>query len=500
MMTDQEKIPVIVGVGQYNDRPEKPDDGLDSLGLMENALRIANENAGGGWLSSIESLATVRQISYPDIENIDQLLADRLGAGPRHLETTKMPSGDSPILLLNEAANRIGSGEVKVAAIVGGEALRTAANEARKRAPSDQNFNAVRERTLRMAPPFRRRYGLISPIDIYPLYENACRSSYGQSLEEGQRESGEIWSRFAEVAKNNNGAWIRNGASVEDIVSPGPSNRPIAHPYTKFLVANSSVNQGAGYLVTSLAEARRRNVDESRLIYIGLGAAAHEDSEPLHRDTYDRSPSMGISIQKTLELNKLKVDDIDFVELYSCFPCVPKMARRELNWPLDKPATVHGGLTFGGGPIGNYMAHAVACMVEKLREGGKFGLLFGNGGLATSNHTIVLSKAPIEAAQFPQNFDFQKEADAAREALPPIEEAYEGNATLETYTVYYDRDGSSKGGVVVARTPAGSRTLAKVPAGDANAVEVLTSGEKDPVGMLGAIQRNDAGDNIWKFQ
>jgi len=36
-----------------------------------------------------------------------------------------MASGDSPILLLNEAANRIGAGEIEVAAIVGGEALRT---------------------------------------------------------------------------------------------------------------------------------------------------------------------------------------------------------------------------------------------------------------------------------------------------------------------------------------------------------------------------------------
>lgn len=31
-MTDPERIPVIIGVGQVNDRPTDPDDGLDSLG------------------------------------------------------------------------------------------------------------------------------------------------------------------------------------------------------------------------------------------------------------------------------------------------------------------------------------------------------------------------------------------------------------------------------------------------------------------------------------
>ena len=90
--------------------------------------------------------------------------------------------------------------------------------------------------------------------------------------------------------------------------------------------------------------------------------------------------------------------DLDLVELYSCFPCVPKMARRVLDWPLDRPITVFGGLTFGGGPIGNYMSHAVCCMVERLRERKGKGLLFANGGYATHNHTILLSSEPTGAA------------------------------------------------------------------------------------------------------
>ena len=45
MSVSEDRIPVIIGVGQINDRPENPVDGLDSLGLMVEALRIAEHLA-----------------------------------------------------------------------------------------------------------------------------------------------------------------------------------------------------------------------------------------------------------------------------------------------------------------------------------------------------------------------------------------------------------------------------------------------------------------------
>src|SRR3546814_16774939 len=97
-----------------------------------------------------------------------------------------------------------------------------------------------------------------------PLYENATRAAWGQSLAEAQFESAEIWSRFSDVAAANDGAWIRKPASPKDILKVDERNRPIAFPYSKLMVANSSVNQGAGFLVASLAEAWRRGIPEDR--------------------------------------------------------------------------------------------------------------------------------------------------------------------------------------------------------------------------------------------
>jgi acetyl-CoA C-acetyltransferase len=65
---------------------------------------------------------------------------------------------------------------------------------------------------------------------------------------------------------------------------------------------------------------------------------------------------MDTAIRRTLELNAMTGADFDHVELYSCFPCVPKMARRVLGWPLDKPATVFGGLTFGQSTLAPILA------------------------------------------------------------------------------------------------------------------------------------------------
>src|SRR5690606_37969373 len=97
-----------------------------------------------------------------------------------------------------------------------------------------------------------------------------------------------------------------------------------------------------------------------------------------------------------------------------------------IGWPADRPATVFGGLTFGGGPIGNYMSHAVVRMVLKLRESGVRGLLFANGGYATNNHSIVLARQPFPLETVRADFDFQAEADAAREPVPELDETYTG--------------------------------------------------------------------------
>lgn len=494
---DPELLPVIVGVGQINDRPAVPTEGMDPVELMAASLRKAEADAGADLIADADWLAVVKQISFPQITDGAPPLAAALGIHPAEMTQSIGPNGDSPVLLLNEAANRIGAGETRIALVAGAEALRTAGARAAAAAADGKKPDALRDATHRVKKGYAQSYGLMVPTDVYPLYENGLRARLGQSLAEAQAESGAIWSKFSEVAAANENAWIRKPASAEAVVTPDGNNRPIAFPYTKLQVANAAVNQGAGFIVTSVAEARRRGIPEDKWIYVGNGAAAHEDDSWLVRDTYDHSPSMDVSIRRALDLNAVTPADLTAVELYSCFPCIPKLARRTIDWPLDKPATVFGGLTFGGGPIGNYMSHAIASMVDTLRADPGTGLLFANGGYATHNHSIVVSSKPIAAARFPRDYDFQAEADAARGAVPEQVRDYAGPATLETFTVFYGREGTPRSGVVVARTPDSKRTLANVPGDDAETIARLTA-DATPVGLAGTVE---AGEELmrWRF-
>ena len=496
---DETRIPVIVGVGQFNDRPPRDTEGMDPLGLMMEALRRADRDAGGGWLSKIQSLGVVGQISYPEIKDSHLRLAEALGIQASFLDLT-LPFGDTPVKLINDAANLIGAGKIVIAAAVGAEALRTAAAKALAQSSSGKRSSALKGVVQQQSQSLMSKYGLETPTDIYPLYENSCRVAWGQTLSEAQTESAVLWSALSKVAAVNPHAWLHTPLEPDEIIAQTPQNRLIAYPYRKYMVANSAVNQGAAVIITSLDEARRRGVPSDRLVYIGPGVAAHEPDNILARYSYNDSPGMRVSIEKTLLLNDLTTADLDCVELYSCFPCITKMARRALGWPLGKPSSVYGGLTFGGGPIGNCMMHAAACMVEKIRHGARRGLIFANGGYATHNHTIILSRTLPKAHAFPQSYDYQKEADSLRRPAPDFIEDYTGAGIIETYTVIYDRQGAAMFGIVIARTPDGGRFICRVPKDDTEGIEFLASGNSEPIGTAGTAARAQNGYVVWKCQ
>ena len=164
------------------------------------------------------------------------------------------------------------------------------------------------------------------------------------------------------------------------------------------MVANPTVNMGGAVLLTSLAKARAAGVPEDRLVYPIGGASAEEPRDYLVRDQFYESHPQNAVLKAVMDLVEGDGKKFDAIELYSCFPCVPKMARRTLGLGPDVQPTVTGGLTFFGAPLNTYMTHAACAMVRKLRDGGKLGLLYGQGGFVTKHHGLVLSReAPKQA-------------------------------------------------------------------------------------------------------
>jgi acetyl-CoA C-acetyltransferase len=249
--------------------------------------------------------------------------------------------------------------------------------------------------------------------------------------------------------------------------------------------------------VTSLAKARAAGIAEDRLVYPCGGASAEEPRDYLVRDQFCESHPQNAVLRAVMDLVGGNGRAFDAIELYSCFPCVPKMARRTLGLGADVQPTVTGGLTFFGAPLNTYMTHAACAMVRRLRAGAKLGLLYGQGGFVTKHHALVLSRqAPRDALA--QDTSVQAEADRHKGAVPDFVTEASGKGVVESFTVLYGRNGEVEHGVVMLRTAADARTLARVPAQDGATLGHLMNMDRSPVGSRGEITMAADGVPEWR--
>jgi acetyl-CoA C-acetyltransferase len=141
-----------------------------------------------------------------------------------------------------------------------------------------------------------------------------------------------------------------------------------------------------------------------------------------------------------LDLAGVGIDDVAIVDLYSCFPAAVQLGAKSLGLSRDRQLTRTGGLSFAGGPWNNYVMHAIATMMNDLREQpGENGLVWANGGYTTKHAFGVYSTAPPADGYryaYPQD-----QIDAMpRRILAEAADAA-GSTTVEAYTVMHSRDG-----------------------------------------------------------
>jgi acetyl-CoA C-acetyltransferase len=496
----EHRIPVIIGIGEIVDRPNEITEGLEPLALLEQALKRAEQDSGGQWLGEIQSLDIVNFLSWRYHDPASQL-SERLGIKPAHAYYGPV-GGESPIRYLHEAAQRIARGECDVAAVCGAEAQSTATKAARAgiALPWTPFAHEVPEpkRGAAFQKPIAVKLGVFKPVTVYPFYEAATAARWGQTPREAIAEAGGLWSSYSSVAAQNPNAWLKRHFTAQEITTPTPDNRLIAWPYTKLQVANPTVNMGSAVLITSLAKARAAGIAEHRLVHVVGGASAEEPRDYLERDQFFESHAQNAVLDAAMALARGEGRAFDAVELYSCFPCVPKMARRTLGLSADVAPTVTGGLTFFGAPLNTYMTHAACAMVRQLRNGGKLGLLYGQGGFVTKHHALVLSaQAPRQALA--QHTSVQAEADRNRGAVPDFVTEADGKAAVESFTVIYGRNGEVEHGVVMLRTSNDMRALARVPANDKTTLAHLLNLDRTPVGSVGELATAEDGILQWRM-
>ncbi|MCY4264974.1 MAG: acetyl-CoA acetyltransferase, partial [Gammaproteobacteria bacterium] len=123
-----------------------------------------------------------------------------------------------------------------------------------------------------------------------------------------------------------------------------------------------------------------------------------------------------------------------------------------LGVPLDDPRglTLTGGLPFFGGPGNNYSMHAIASLLPLLRNNRKaFGMVTANGGYLSKHATGIYSARPYVGCWKREDPAIcQQQVDAL--AYPCFTEVPTGAATIETYTVCYEK-GIPTRGIVIGR-------------------------------------------------
>ncbi|MFQ5479383.1 MAG: acetyl-CoA acetyltransferase [Candidatus Binatia bacterium] len=464
--------PILVGAGQFTQRDVEPDQALEPVDMMAEASRRAAMDAGttprSNILESVDSVSVVNILGW-NYRNAPGLLSARLGISPRETIYSTV-GGNTPQWFVNETADRIASGKVRVALLAGAEALYSYHRARKAGVWLDWSKGGDGDPTVagedRMGSTAEEMsHGLQMPIQIYPLFENALRAHRGLSINEHRRYLGSLCSSLSSVVSNNPYAWFRDPRTEECLTVVSEDNRYIAFPYTKYMNAIITVDQSAALIMTSVSAARALGIHPERWVFLHGSGDAHDLWYVTQRQNYYSAPALRLAGEKALTMARISIDEVDYLDLYSCFPCAVQIGRSMLGISEEdsRPLTVTGGLACHGGPGNNYTMHAIATMTSKLRsDPGSKGLVTGMGWYLTKHSVGVYSSEPPARAwrrERPENY--QPLIDRSKH--PVFESRPDGRADVETYTVLFNREGRPEKGIVIGRLADHSRFVANTP-------------------------------------
>jgi acetyl-CoA C-acetyltransferase len=454
-----DRAPVLVGLGEIVCRPDEgpaPDPGV----MMAEAVGRAAADAGpGALLGRVDVVAVAPSAGWPDGDP-GRSVCEHLGIGARTLRAS-MQGGNGPQLLLGGLGAEIAAGRIDSAIVCGAEALYTLARnggppDAWAAADPQREADVIVEGEADPGTDAEREVGLIAPIMAYPLIENAIGHRRGESQDQHLKLISRLWAGFSEVAAGQPCAWTPEAHTAAELAHAGPENRLVTHPYRKLHNANIQVDQAAAVIVCSAEHARSLGVPSEKWVFLHASAAATDEWNLSERDRLDRSPAIAACGAALFEHTGAGPDDLELIDLYSCFPAAVQLAAGELGLGLDRRLTCTGGLTFFGGPGNNYATHGVIALARGLREAPEeaLGLASALGWYATKHAIGLYDNRP------PRTPFAAMEPPVARPPARTVAPAgIEYQATAETATVIYERDGSPSYGILFARLDDGRRVL-----------------------------------------
>jgi acetyl-CoA C-acetyltransferase len=465
-MSIDPRTPCVIGVAQATHRSAAAD-APEPLSQWEQVATAAAADSGGDdVLGAVESL----QVGYCQSWTYDDApgrLAERLGVAPRHRLYSGL-GGTTPQQLVQKAAESILDGAYDVALICGAEALAT------KRRLKKAGSRPAWSHPHPDRPPFPFE-APFHPAEIahevfqawltFATFDIARRAHLGIAPDEDRRLLGELLAPMTRVAATNPHAWFPIERTAHELITPTGQNRMVGYPYTKYEVAVMDVDMAAALVVCSHRRADELGVAPDRRVYLRGWCYASDPVYVAEHAELWRSPAMVAASTEALAGAGIGIDDVAYLDLYSCFGSSIRFAQDALGLRPDdgRGVTVTGGLPFAGGPGSGYLLHAVAAMVEQLRrDPGTFGLVSGVGMHMTKHVFGVYSTQPGASPPAPPDHDrLQARLDGDH---PPVTivDTHCGPATVAAYSVVHGRDGEAAWALAVCDVPGGGRCYARV--------------------------------------
>jgi acetyl-CoA C-acetyltransferase len=486
------RSPCLIGVAQRTHRPADGD-APEPLDQWADVVGAAIADSGGhGLAAAVDRLDLVYCQSW-SYDDPSARLAERLGLAPRQARYSGI-GGTMPLQLLHDAGASILAGELDVAVVCGAEALAT-----KRRMKKDGRRPEWRYREAERSPfPFEAPFHdaevaheVFQAWLTFALFDVARRAALGIEPDEYRRQLGELMAPMTRIAAANPHAWFPIERSASELVEPTADNRIVGYPYTKYTVAVMDVDMAAAYVVASHGAADRLGVPIDRRVYLRGWCYATDPVYVAEHPDLASSPAMRAASSEAMTRADVGIVDVAHLDLYSCFGSSLNFALDALGVRADDPrgVTVTGGLPFAGGPGSGYLLHAIATMVDVLRnDPGSVGLVSGVGMHMTKHAFGALSTSP-SAVEPPDQASVQGSVDGV--APRAITDRIEGPATVAAYSVVHGRDGGPEWGLLVVDLPDGSRGYGRVD--DVPMMQAMEAEEW--VGRTVTLRADDQGVN-----
>ena len=460
------RTPVLVGSGQITQKIDNLSESKDPIDLMRDSSVLAiNDTTVSDLSNHIDSVVTIRFIfdsgagarpPFSIFKNPPKSLADRLGI--KNAKTFYGPTGgNTPQYLVNIMAEKISQGESDVVLLSGSECFSSMRKASKQGIKTGWGEDSGGQRIdLGFEKPGgtdnEMKHGIAMPVNVYPLFETAIRGRMGHSIEKHQKYLGELFSPFTKIAKEHPNAWFPIERSANEISTVTEANRYIGYPYTKYMNAIMEVDQASSLIMMSEEKANHFSIPNEKRIYLHGCGDINEVWNVTERPELHKSKAIRLMGEKAFEMSGWDIDQIDFLDLYSCFPSMVELGREALDIGMSdsRDLTVTGGLPYFGGAGNNYVTHSIATLMDKLREKpGSKGLCTSNGWFATKHGIGLYSNEPYEGdwkREDPKNY--QNDIDLMTK--PEVDEKPSGDGKIETYTVANGRNGPELG-IVIGR-------------------------------------------------